>query len=146
MLRRGREKGAPEALVADALELPFPDGSFDAATIAFGIRNVSDPARVIREMARVVRANGRVVVLEFSAPRFAPIRFVHGLWLRFAVPLIGRIVSGRGEAYRYLSRSVASFSVRVDLASVFRGAGLAVVERRPLTLGAVEMLVGRKTS
>ncbi len=146
MLRRGRSKGAGGALVADALDLPFPRGSFDAATVAFGIRNVSDPGRAIGEMARVVRAGGRVVVLEFSAPRSAPVRLVHGLLLRHAVPLVGRIVSGRGEAYRYLSRSVPSFSGRVDLEALFRLATLEVEERRPLTLGAVEMLVGRKTA
>ena len=146
MLAHGRKKSAGGALVADAERLPFPDGAFDAAAIAFGIRNVNDPERAVREMTRVVRPGGRVVVLEFSTPRLAPFRLLHRLYMRFAVPWIGRVVSGRREAYEYLSRSVPSFVRRVDLEAIFRRAGLDVAARRPLTLGIVEMLVGTKTS
>lgn len=145
MLAFGRKKDAGAAIVADAQRLPFPTGAFDAATIAFGIRNVNDPELAVAEMARVVRPGGRVVVLEFSTPRLAPFRALHRAYLRFAVPWIGRIVSGRHEAYEYLSRSVPSFVKRVDLESLFRRSGLEVETRRALSFGIVEMLVGSKT-
>lgn len=145
MLAFGRKKDAGEALVADAQRLPFRGDAFDAATIAFGIRNVNDPEAALAEMARVVRPGGRVVVLEFSTPRLAPFRALHRAYLRFVVPWVGRVVSGRHEAYEYLSRSVPSFVKRVDLEALFRRAGLEVESRRALTLGIVEMLVGSKT-
>ena len=94
--------------VADALALPFPDGHFDAATIAFGIRNVDDPVRCLREMARVVKPRGRVVVLEFGQPRGA-FGALFKLYSRSVMPLVGGLVTGNRAAYEYLPRTAAAF-------------------------------------
>ncbi len=148
MLKHAGEKvrnGAHKDLslvVCDAQSLPFPAHSFDAALVAFGIRNVSNVELGIREMTRVVRPGGRVVVLEFSRPRNPLSRFITRCALSF-VPLIGRLVSGSSvNAYGYLSSSVASFGARFDLVSIMRKCGLTNVREEPLTLGAVTVFSG----
>jgi demethylmenaquinone methyltransferase / 2-methoxy-6-polyprenyl-1,4-benzoquinol methylase len=113
MLKPAPAKAAKAGLriqfsVADALALPFPEGHFDAATIAFGIRNVDDPVRCLREMARVVKPGGRVVVLEFGQPRGA-FGALFKLYSRSVMPLVGGLVTGNRAAYEYLPRTAAAF-------------------------------------
>src|SRR5512134_937793 len=93
---------------ADVLALPYPDGRFDVASIAFGIRNVEDPDRALREMARVVRPGGRVVVLEFGQPGGALFGPVYRLYSKRILPALGGLVSGDRSAYEYLNRTSAS--------------------------------------
>lgn len=133
-----REALAPvELAVCDAMDLPFPDQSFDAALVAFGIRNVSDVPQALSEMARVIRTGGRVVILEFSRPRNPVARALNKAVLT-VVPWIGRLLSGSDvNAYGYLSRSVKNFGERFDLESLLRDSGLIEVRADPLTLGAV---------
>ena len=94
--------------VADALALPYADRSFDVASIAFGIRNVDDPVRCLREMARVVRPSGRVVVLEFGQPR-GPFGALFRVYSRQVMPAIGGLLTGNRSAYEYLPRTAAAF-------------------------------------
>ena len=94
--------------VADALALPFADASFDVASIAFGIRNVDDPVRCLREMSRVVRPGGRVVVLEFGQPRGA-FGAAFRLYSRVVMPAVGGLLTGNRAAYEYLPRTAAAF-------------------------------------
>jgi demethylmenaquinone methyltransferase/2-methoxy-6-polyprenyl-1,4-benzoquinol methylase len=94
--------------VADALALPYADRSFDVASIAFGIRNVDDPVRCLREMARVVRPGGRVVVLEFGQPR-GPFGALFRLYSRQVMPALGGLLTGNRSAYEYLPRTAAAF-------------------------------------
>jgi len=94
--------------VADVLALPFPEASFDVASIAFGIRNVDDPVRGLREMARVVRPGGRVVVLEFGQPEGA-FGALYRLYSRVLMPRIGGLLTGNRSAYEYLPRTAAAF-------------------------------------
>jgi demethylmenaquinone methyltransferase / 2-methoxy-6-polyprenyl-1,4-benzoquinol methylase len=94
--------------VADALALPYGDASFDVASIAFGIRNVDDPLRCLREMARVVRPGGRVVVLEFGQPR-GPFGALFRAYSRVVMPAVGGILTGNRAAYEYLPRTAAAF-------------------------------------
>ena len=113
MLGPAREKARAAGLdvtfeVADAMALPYPDGSFDVASISFGIRNVDDPVRCLREMARVVKPGGQVLVLEFGQP--------HGLWgalyrlySRVVMPVVGGLLTGNRAAYQYLPRTAAAF-------------------------------------
>src|SRR5690349_23847181 len=93
---------------ANALALPFDDGEFDAATVGFGARNFADLEQGIREMARVVRPGGRVVILEITTPRKAPLSQFFQLWFDHLVPAIGRI-AGDAQAYSYLPSSVRRF-------------------------------------
>src|SRR5438034_9859745 len=93
---------------ANALDLPYEDASFDAATVGFGARNFSDLARGLAEMARVVRPGGRVVVLEITTPRRPPLSTFYSVWFDRLVPLIGRL-TGEEEAYTYLPSSVKRF-------------------------------------
>lgn len=129
--------------VADLLALPYPDASFDVASIAFGIRNVEDPVRGIREMARVTRPGGRVVVLEFGqpgGPLFGPLF----RWYRHAVlPRVGGWISGKRSAYEYLDRTSAAFPAGDAFTALMRGTGcFRDVQARPLTGGVAYVYVG----
>ena len=147
MLRYGAARFARNGVgevQGDAARLPFADGSFHAATVAFGIRNVADRDRGFREMARVVRPGGRVVCLEFSQPPPGPFRTAYDLHARYVMPAVGGTVSGRRDAYAYLPASVTRFDTRRQLADRMRGAGLADVRWVDLTFGLVCVHVGVK--
>jgi demethylmenaquinone methyltransferase/2-methoxy-6-polyprenyl-1,4-benzoquinol methylase len=124
MLGRARAK-APELRFewGDAERLPYPDGSFDAATVGFGARNFADLARGLGEMVRVVRPGGRVVVLEITTPRRAPLSLFYRLWFDRLVPALGRLAGDR-EAYSYLPSSVRRFPDPITLAGALQSAGL----------------------
>ena len=107
----------------DALELPYADDSFDAATVGFGARNFSDLPRGLAEMARVVRPGGRVVVLEFTTPTRPPLSLFYRLWFDRIVPLLGRL-AGDPDAYSYLPNSVKRWPSPAVLAAEFDRAGL----------------------
>ena len=147
MLEVGRVKIADKGLqariemvVGDAQKLPFADREFDGVTIAFGIRNVPDRPRALAEMARVTRDGGRIVVLELTDPRrgvMAPFARFHVHWL---VPRLGALLSGAPE-YRYLEKSIARFPSAEEFADVMRGAGLRIIEVRPLTFGVAHLFI-----
>lgn len=146
MIARAQEKarlrGAPvDFQVGDALDLPFPDDGFDAATVAFGIRNVADLDRGLSEMARVVRPGGRVVVLEITTP--AHLRRFYGLWFDRVVPQLGRVLGRDGAAYSYLPASVRRFPEPRELAARMAAAGLRDIRWRPLAAGIVALHHGR---
>lgn len=128
---------------ADALALPVDDETVDAATIAFGLRNVADYRACLTEMARVTRPGGRVVVLEIATPSRGVGRWVAELWFRRIVPLVGRVAGG-GSAYRYLPESVRRYPPPEAIAEHLRGVGLAGVRWRRLALGMVTLHAGRK--
>jgi demethylmenaquinone methyltransferase/2-methoxy-6-polyprenyl-1,4-benzoquinol methylase len=128
MLARARTKPKPAGAElrfewGDALELPFADGTFDAATVGFGARNFSDLERGLAEMTRVVRPGGRVVVLEFTSPTRAPLSLFYSLWFDRVVPLLGRL-AGDPDAYSYLPDSVKRFPAPAGLAAELERAGL----------------------
>jgi demethylmenaquinone methyltransferase/2-methoxy-6-polyprenyl-1,4-benzoquinol methylase len=131
-----------EFVVADALALPVEDGSFDAATIAFGLRNLPDFEAGFRELARVVRPGGRVVCLELTQPRPAIwAKTFRALFGRLA-PLAGRLY-GVGDTYRYLPESLDGFPDAPHLAAIMRRAGLVDVRIRRFGLATVALHVGR---
>lgn len=122
-------------VVGDAQELPQQSCEIDAATIAFGIRNVPDRAKALRELARVVRPGGRIAVLELAEPRRGGLlAAVARLHTHHFVPRIGGLLSGSRE-YRYLQRSVAAFPPAEEFAALMRTCGLDVIEVTPLTFG-----------
>ena len=146
MLERAREKAQARAVdvdfrAGDALDLPFDDDSFDAATVAFGIRNVSDLDRGIAEMARVVRPGGRVVILEITTP--ARLRPFYDLWFGRVVPQLGRLLGRDAAAYSYLPASVRRFPEPRELAARMAAAGLTDVRWRGLAAGIVALHHGR---
>jgi demethylmenaquinone methyltransferase/2-methoxy-6-polyprenyl-1,4-benzoquinol methylase len=121
--------------------LPFRDASFDSACVAFGIRNVVDRERGLREMCRAVRPGGRVVVLEFSTPPGTVFGALYRFYFRGVLPRIGGIFS-RGSAYAYLPESVLAFPEPPVFAEMMRAAGCISVTHRPLTFGIVTLYVG----
>jgi demethylmenaquinone methyltransferase/2-methoxy-6-polyprenyl-1,4-benzoquinol methylase len=141
MLERARSKSsAIEWVHGDLLALPFPDGSFDAATVGFGVRNVADLERSLRELRRVLRPGGRLAVLEITRPRGA-LRPFFTLWFDHLVPLLGRVLPG-GRAYAYLPASVRRFPVSEELAGLLSRSGFAEVRFRLLGGSIVALHTG----
>lgn len=136
MLERARGK-SPDVRweQANALELPYEDDSFDAATVGFGARNFSDLAGGLAEMSRVVRPGGRVVVLEITTPTRPPLSTFFSLWFDRVVPLLGR-VTGENQAYSYLPSSVKRFPGPAELGALMARSGLTDV-RWILTAGGI---------
>lgn len=133
----------PRFLAADTLALPFAAGSFDFATVAFGIRNVSDPVAGLREMARVVRPGGRIVVLEFCKPRVPLLGGLYHFYFRRVLPKLGGWISGaKNGAYQYLHDSVMAFPERGDFLALMERAGLQRPRVRLLTGGIAALYRG----
>jgi demethylmenaquinone methyltransferase/2-methoxy-6-polyprenyl-1,4-benzoquinol methylase len=150
MLAIGREKVAARGLdrrvrmiEGDAQELPFEDASFDAITIAFGIRNVPDRARALREMARVARPGGTIAILELGEPRSGILGPLARFHIRVLVPRIGALLSGARE-YRYLQASIAAFPAPEDFAAQMRESGIDAPSATALTFGVCHLYVGSK--
>lgn len=138
MLDRARRKsGTIEWVRGDALALPFPDGAFDAATVGFGVRNLSDLRAGLVEIARVLRPGGRIAVLEITSPS-GLLRPFFRLWFERLVPLLGKALPG-GEAYTYLPASVRRFPGPEDLARLLEAAGFRAVRHRRLGGGIVAL-------
>jgi demethylmenaquinone methyltransferase/2-methoxy-6-polyprenyl-1,4-benzoquinol methylase len=144
--RKAEAHGAVVWVVGDALALPFADGTFDACTVAFGLRNMADFAAALGEMARVLRPGGRLVCLELTPYRRPILGRLFGCYFGRVVPLVGGALSGDREAYRYLPRSVAAFPTAPALAQLMRDAGLVDVSYRLLGGGTVALHVATKPS
>jgi demethylmenaquinone methyltransferase / 2-methoxy-6-polyprenyl-1,4-benzoquinol methylase len=141
MLERARPKSDQvEWIRGDALALPFPDGSFDAATVGFGVRNLDDLEAGLRELRRVLRPGGRVGVLEITQPR-GVLRPFYKLWFDVLVPLAGKLLPG-GSAYTYLPASVRRFPGAEELADLMQTAGFEQVRYRRFAGGIVALHTG----
>jgi demethylmenaquinone methyltransferase / 2-methoxy-6-polyprenyl-1,4-benzoquinol methylase len=127
---------------ANALDLPYADAEFDAATVGFGARNFADLERGLAEMARVVRPGGRVVVLEITTPQRPPLSWFYRVWFDQVVPVLGRL-TGQADAYTYLPSSVRRFPGPPELAALMAGVGLARI-RWLLTGGIIAIHVGER--
>jgi demethylmenaquinone methyltransferase / 2-methoxy-6-polyprenyl-1,4-benzoquinol methylase len=148
MLDRARDKAAKAGAAVrfewgNALELPYPDGAFDAATVGFGARNFSELDQGLREMTRVVRPGGRVVVLEITTPTRAPLSTFYRLWFDRVVPLIGRL-TGETDAYTYLPSSVKRFPSPPALAAAMAAAGLGELHYVVTAGGIIAIHAGTK--
>jgi ubiquinone/menaquinone biosynthesis methyltransferase len=146
MLLSGRAKLARPAglAVSDAMQLPLVSDAFAGAVCGFGMRNLTDPARGVREAARVLAPGGVLVVLEFFKPVRASTRLFHAVYGNLLLPLVGRLVSGDAEAYRYLSRSMQGFLTRQQFEASLREAGLRDVQGRDLFFGVASLVWGVK--
>jgi demethylmenaquinone methyltransferase/2-methoxy-6-polyprenyl-1,4-benzoquinol methylase len=128
----------------DATRLPVSDASVDAATVAFGIRNVERPEAACVEIARALRPGGRLAILEFGEPRVPGIRTLYLWYFKYLLPMIGRVVSGHRAAYAYLPASVRSFPPPPAFAATLGRAGFCEVRAAPLSLGIVYLYTARR--
>ncbi|PLX40590.1 MAG: bifunctional demethylmenaquinone methyltransferase/2-methoxy-6-polyprenyl-1,4-benzoquinol methylase UbiE [Deltaproteobacteria bacterium] len=131
-----------QALSAE--DLPYKDSAFDAITIAFGIRNVIRRERALREMARVLKPEGKLLILDFSMPPNALVRALYSLYFHRILPLIGGLISGNMEAYKYLPRSVEGFPPRETFAKMMEEAGFNDVSHQDFTFGVSTLYEGSK--
>jgi demethylmenaquinone methyltransferase/2-methoxy-6-polyprenyl-1,4-benzoquinol methylase len=137
-----REFPAIEFREGDALNLPFDNATFDASTIAFGLRNLADPVRGLSEMLRVVKPGGRAVVLEFVRPPKGPVGSAYRVYLKTLLPAVGGVLSGAPSAYRYLSDTVDSYRSADELRALAEVAGWKAIRHVRLAMGTVAILSG----
>jgi demethylmenaquinone methyltransferase/2-methoxy-6-polyprenyl-1,4-benzoquinol methylase len=151
MLELGRPKLSKRDLdraiqlqTGNAAEIPFPEDTFHAVTISFGIRNVSDVPKSMREMRRVLKPGGRALILEFSLPGNKILRRLYLFYFRHILPRIGGLISGDSYAYRYLNETVESFPYGEVFCRLLREAGFTDVKMTPLTFGIAMIYQGDK--
>lgn len=148
MMREGRHKlagRAVEPVCADALRLPFRDAEFSGATVGFGVRNLADIDGGLRELARVLEPGARLVILEFTTPRWQPFRALYLFYFLHVLPRIGRLISGHNDAYAYLPRTVLAFPEPPELARRMSLAGFREVGWETYFGGVVAAHVGERT-
>lgn len=129
---------------ADAMDLPFPTGAFDAVVSAYLVRNVTDREKALSEMARVTRPGGRVACLDTSPPPPGPLTPLARFHMKAVIPFLGRVVAGDPEAYRYLPETTQAFLTPQALAALFSRAGLVRVGFKPFALGTQAVVWGEK--
>lgn len=138
MLRVGHERQPELPFVAgDGLNLPYRDNSFDAATISFGLRNLTDRSIGLAEFRRVLKPGGRLVICEFSSPTSKPLRTLYTEYLMKALPAVATKVATNPDAYVYLAESIRAWPAQAELADEIVAAGFAEVQWRNLTGGIV---------
>jgi demethylmenaquinone methyltransferase/2-methoxy-6-polyprenyl-1,4-benzoquinol methylase len=134
MLTIARSKGLHRTVAADALHLPFADGSFDCITVAFGLRNMADYGAALREMARCLTSSGHVLVLDFSVPSGA-LRPIYRFYLHNCLPRVAGIVTGQKDAYEYLGASIENFPSGEAMRQLMHANGFRDARALPLTGG-----------
>ncbi|OOZ46010.1 bifunctional demethylmenaquinone methyltransferase/2-methoxy-6-polyprenyl-1,4-benzoquinol methylase UbiE [Solemya velum gill symbiont] len=151
MLEEGRKRmvdsghvGNVEYLQINAEEIPFPDNSFDCVTIGFGLRNVTDKDKALREMFRVIKPGGRVLVLEFSKPVNKPLEKIYDFYSFKALPLMGKLVAKDADSYRYLAESIRMHPDQETLKQMIEDAGFERCDYHNLTGGVVAIHRGFK--
>ncbi len=129
---------------ADAAALPFPEASFDAVTVAFGIRNFPDREQALREILRVLRPGGILVILELSEPENRLLKACYRLYFRHILPFIGGLISGNRAAYKYLPDSVGRFPGRKKWMGIMQRQGFEALSHKALSLGLCRLYSGRR--
>ena len=143
MLEVAREKGVAKTILADALELPFESESFDCVTVAFGLRNMADWDRALREICRVLRSQGHLLVLDFSIPGRL-LQPVYRFYLHRCLPLFASIVTGEKAAYDYLGGSIEKFPAGAAMRGLIEKSGFTMASAEPLTGGIATIYTGEK--
>jgi demethylmenaquinone methyltransferase/2-methoxy-6-polyprenyl-1,4-benzoquinol methylase len=149
MLQRGRDRFLNEGIDSrasyvrcDAESLPFPDGSFDRVTIGFGLRNVTDKQRALKEMRRILRPGGRAMILEFSHVQVAALRPFYDLYSFQVMPIMGKLIVNDPQSYRYLAESIRVHPDAPTLAGMMADAGFEDCAYKLLTAGVVAIHTG----
>jgi demethylmenaquinone methyltransferase/2-methoxy-6-polyprenyl-1,4-benzoquinol methylase len=145
MLERAREKGLRRTVVADALRLPFPDASFEAVTVAFGLRNMESWPGALREMSRVLTPGGHLLILDFSIPP-PPLRGPYRFYLHHILPVIAGIVTREKSAYQYLGDSIEKFPAGPAMLALLTECGFASPTCEPLSCGIVSLYTAVKSA
>ena len=141
--KASEEEDHVDFMIGDVLALPFPDRSFDIASIAFGIRNVDDPVAGLREMARVIRPGGKVAVLEFGQPDAAVFSRFYRWYSQRVIPTVGGWITGKPASYRHLTESSASFPAGPRFTELMRQTGaFAAIDTIPITLKIAYIYIG----
>lgn len=140
--RRSGDRAPVEFLLGDALRIPFADGTFDAVTIAFGIRNVDDPVSCLKEIGRVLAPDGRALILEFGQPYVPIFREAYGFYSRHVMPFVGGALTGNRSAYEYLPRTSGEFPAGKEFLPIIAAGGLEDARFRPLLGGVAYMYSG----
>jgi demethylmenaquinone methyltransferase/2-methoxy-6-polyprenyl-1,4-benzoquinol methylase len=134
-----------EFIQGDAQLLPLPDASVDAVTIAYGIRNVADPSRCVKEVMRVLKPGGCWGILELTRPKNALLNTLHTAYLRTMLPILGKIAASNKGAYEYLSSSIGKFQSPEELKSLLAKSGFETVQCYPQTGGIATILIAKKS-
>lgn len=143
MLAIARSKGVRETIVADALNLPFADNSFDCVTIAFGLRNIANWGAALREMARVLASDGHLLVLDFSLPR-SSLRAPYRFYLHYCLPRLAGLLTGQKEAYDYLGASIEEFPSGDEMLRLIEANHFRSASARSMTGGIVAIYTATK--
>lgn len=144
MLELAKRKGVRQTVIADAMKLPFADSSFDCATVAFGLRNMEDWGRALREMSRVICADGHLLVLEFSLPTTSILRGIYRLYLHRCLPFLGSFLTKQKRAYNYLGDSIEEFPSGGAMLGLIEASGFDNARAEPLTGGIVTIYTATK--
>ena len=128
----------------NAEDIPLDDEAVDAATVAFGVRNFENQSKALTEMKRTIRRGGHLVVLEFSNPRFALVRWCYRLYSHYILPAIGRLVSKHATAYTYLPDSIDKFASPEAFTALLEEVGFDHIERKSLSLGIAHIYIAHK--
>ena len=145
MLAVAKSKGVRRTITADALALPFPDGSFDCLMIAFGLRNIKDWGAAVREMSRVLNNRGHVLIMEFSLPRLSILRAAYRLYLHRLLPLVGSLLTRKKSAYDYLGDSIEQFPGGESMLCLIEANGFRNATAEPLSGGVVTIYIAEKS-
>lgn len=143
MLQQAQRKGLTSLIVADGMNLPFQDASFDVLTIAFGLRNMRDYPEALLEMQRVLRPDGHVVILDFSVPP-PPLRWIYRPYLHLILPKIAGLLTKEPDAYRYLGQSIEAFPHGTKMCELLTRCGFKTPVASPLTGGIVSLYHAQK--
>lgn len=125
-------------------EIPLPDESVDAATVAFGVRNFENQREALLELKRTIKSGGHLVILEFSNPKWSLVRYLYRLYSHTLLPAIGHLVSNHDTAYKYLPESIDQFPAPEDFMATLREVGFVDIRRRSQSLGIAQIYIAKK--
>ena len=144
MLELAQRKGVRQTILADAMQLPFSDGSFDCVTIAFGLRNMENWGGALAEMSRVLGRDGHLLVLEFSLPTRSIVRAIYRLYLHRCLPLLGSLLTRKKSAYDYLGDSIEEFPSGHAMIDLIEASGFRHATLQPLSYGVATIYTAQR--
>ncbi len=146
MLEHAKKRNIPNLslLVADAMDLPFPDASYDLVTVSFGLRNMAAWPKALQSMARVLRPGGHLLILDFSIPTLPIVKPLYRFYLHHAMPRVAGLMTGQGQAYKYLAGSIEQFPSGPAMETLIKENGFANARTTPLNFGIASIYLAQK--